>query len=200
MREAKASEPSVGVGYHGGAAGWDVWRDLVPSALRAAPEPGEEPGALWTRAGGGLPPEEGVEVAVQGGEDQAVLLCIIRGAGRPSVCSSPARGLSSPQGDMGTRCRELPVASPSWWPHSSAGIQHEACRRARTHRALLRRCSGTRLSLRSAGGRCWPSSPAPVSPSRRSGLGHLYASRLPVPEPQPGLAEADQSVSPHRSK
>lgn len=90
MREAKASEPSVGVVYCVGAAGWGVWRDLVLSALRAAPELGEESGALRTGMRGGLPPEEEVEVAAQGGEDQAMLLCIIQGTGRPSVSSSPA--------------------------------------------------------------------------------------------------------------
>lgn len=108
MREAKALEQSVGVTYHVGAAAWGVWRDLVLSALHAAPELGEESGALWTGVRGGLPPEEGVEVAVQGGEDQAVLLCIIQGAGRPSVSSSPARGLSLPQGDVGMRYPRAP--------------------------------------------------------------------------------------------
>ena len=78
------------------------------SALRAVPELGEEPGALQVGVRGELPPEEEVEVAVQGGEDQAVLLCIIQGAGRPSVSSSPARGLSSPQGDVGTCCPRAP--------------------------------------------------------------------------------------------
>lgn len=108
MREAKASEPSVGVVYCVGAAGWGVWRDLVLSALHAALELGEESGALQTGVRGGLPPQEEVEVAAQGGEDQAMLLCIIQGTGRPSVSSSPARGLSLPQGNVETRCPRVP--------------------------------------------------------------------------------------------
>lgn len=62
------------------------------SALHAAPELDEESGALQVGVRGGLPPV-GVVVPVRGSEDQAVLLCILRGTGRPSVGSSPARGL-----------------------------------------------------------------------------------------------------------
>lgn len=83
MREEKASEPSVGVVYSVRAAGWSIGRDQALSALR------EESGALQTgvrgAASGG--------VVVQGSEDQAVLLCTLGGTGRPSVGSSPARGL-----------------------------------------------------------------------------------------------------------
>lgn len=98
-----------------GAAGRSVWKELVPSALCAALELGEGSGALRTGVRGGLPPKEGVNVVVQGGEDQAVLLCIIQSAGRPSASSSPARGLSLPQGDVGTRYPRAPngLSSPA---------------------------------------------------------------------------------------
>lgn len=162
------------------------------SALCAAPELGEESGSPQIRVRGGLPAEVGVEAAVQGGEDQATLLCITQGAGRPSV-SSPARGLSSPQGDVGTRHPGAPSGL------SSTGIWNEDCRRAQPHDALLWRCSRRPScpSLWLAKGRCRPHSCLHCTGFR---ISHLYAGCSPVPEPQPGLAEADQSISLHRSK
>lgn len=49
-------------------------------------------------------------------------------------------------------------------------------------------------SLWAARGRYRPSSPAPASPWHGFGIGHLCGSHFPVPEPQPGLVEADQSI------
>lgn len=130
--------------------------------------------------------EAGIEVAVQGGED---LLFIVGGAG-PSL------------GQWG-----VVLFKSSQWPFQPGGPKAALVSGMKVLVNLDTWCTAPQVfpgpvmpSLWAARGRYRPSSPAPASPWHGFGIGHLCGSHFPVPEPQPGLVEADQSIPLRRSK
>lgn len=101
----------------------------------------------------------------------------------------------------GYAVQELLMGCPAWWLQSSAAIWHEGAGELgqlvpfstgvlRTSPALAVGSQREMLAQQ----------PLPASPWHGFGISHLYGSPFPVPEPQPGLVEADQSVSLCRSK
>lgn len=130
--------------------------------------------------------EAGIEVAVQGGEDP---LCIVEGAG-------PSSG----------QCGGV-LSKSSQWPFQPGGPKAALVSGVKVLVNLDTWCTAPQVfpgpvmpSLWAARGRYRPSSPAPASPWHGFGIGHLCGSHFPVPEPQPGLVEADQSIPLRRSK
>lgn len=191
-----------------------VLLDLLPPAFRAAPELGEECRALST---GVLPSRRGQGV----GEAQPVLLAssnaqpVLLPSSGPVLapgqggtrCPGAPQGLSAlpalPQGVGSPGQRRLGSSSPC--PQPGADILHEDCRLlwSRAWRRLLDPfCPwlwgdvgpASPLQRPTVCHRACEHRPQSLFHPLGFGTGHPYISHLSVPEPQPGLVEADQRI------